>query len=1185
MQPYSKEELLQIAETGRKQIADGYFYTTEEVISACCYENIQICTKMKENKPNNTMKKLSLILLALMVSLFASAQTIEKTYYFNQPSLSQIQGYEQIQFSSCMQSALAGQPSLPWHSVSLMLPQGTEAVAIEVELSDFQTMEGSHNLFPYQSALTYSDPVRTQFEKDEALYASRSVYPAQAYGKLSTQYMNGVGFAFSAFTPVQYVPATGEVRYATRVTVRVTTEAAKSDQSRKLWLNGDNASRAMRLAQNPEMLQTYNSRGRTVGGYDLLVVTTQPYINAFDEYVAFYQARGLRTRVVDLATITSTMEGRDNQEKLRNYIIQEYEENGIMMVNLGGDVPDIPYRGLTCHVTSSSPYDDEDIPADLYYAALDGTWNDDNDYRWGEIGEDDLLPEIGIGRMCFSNPTELANMLHKSMTYQTEPVLGEFRKVTMAGEHLYDDPMSNGSQYLELLIGTHDDNGYTTTGIPENYNFTRLYYEDGNWSGHNLRMAINEGTQYVHHDGHANTNYVAGWVNEDITDANFYGPNGVNHNYTFFHTSGCICGNFPDDCILERMTKIANFAVATFGNSRYGWFNEGQTEGPAIHLHRETEDAYYHDRIPYGGMALRESKIETAPWVNAPGQWEEGALRWNFYDLNMMGDVAVSPWHDEPFTPNISYAAEVLVGTASMDVTVTNANGEGLKNFRCGLFHGEDLIGLGYTDENGNVTIEFAEPISFVGDASLIVTGCDAWPQALPVLCLPGDCSYLVYDGYEISGGAQPDFGQSIQLNVQLKNVGVVAANNVTAILRTDCDYITITDANETIDRIEGGAIVNLDNAFTMDIADDVPNLMKADFDLTCTDGTDTWVSRFAIRLHAPEFSFVGTVIEDSNGDGHVDSGEAAIAHVTVKNTGLATAPETHFSVFCDVPEITLAQNEFQLGAIATNSELTVDIPFTISEGALLGDIYEIGFTVASGHYSNEGSLAIMVGNVMEDWETGDFSKFEWENDPYAPWTVVTENPYEGNYCIKSGTIGDNSVTSLTVSLEVFGEGEISFYRKVSSEEEYDVLFFYIDAFLQDEWSGEVGWGKEQYTLAPGVHEVKWTYFKDMYMSDGSDCAWLDNIVFPPSEIIMATKETVTNGIVLYPNPNKGQFSLSLPEEDCEIVVFNSLGQQVYQQSNAKGMTTLNLEGLNSGMYFVTVKSEKVVSTLKFVKE
>ena len=680
------------------------------------------------------MKKLSLtLILSLMVTLFASAQTIEKTYYFSQPSIRMIGDCEQIQFTDCMQSALAGQPSLPWQSVSLMLPQGTEATSIEVELSDFQTIEGSHNLFPYQTALTYSNPVRRHFEKDEALYASKSVYPAQAYGKLSTQYMNGVGFAFSAFTPVQYVPGTGEVRYATKATVRITTTASKADQSRKLWLSGNNGKRAKRLAQNPEMLESYNSRDFVLGGYDLLVVTPQQYVASFDEYVAFYQARGLRVHVTALETILSSMSGQDDAEKLRNYIIQEYEDNGIMMVNLAGDTQYIPYRCLYCYVTSGGG-DQEDycLPADLYFAALDGNWNDDGDDRWGEIGEDDLLPEIGIGRMCFNNTTELNNMLHKSMTYQSAPVLGEFRNVIMAGEHLYDEPyLSNGSQYLELLIGTHDDNGYTTTGIPENYNFTRLYYEDGNWSGYNLCMAINEGTQYVHHDGHANTNYVAGWVNEDITDANFYGPNGVDHNYTFFHTSGCICGNFPENCILERMTQIANFAVATFGNSRFGWFNEGQTEGPAIHLHRETEDAYYHDRIPYGGMALSEAKIQTAPWVTAPGQWEEGALRWNFYDLNMMGDVACSPWHDEPFTPMVSYPASIDGGQITEQIHVANTNGEGLQNFRCALLSGEDMIGLGYTDETGWATISINGPLN--GLISLIVTGCDAWPQTFHI--------------------------------------------------------------------------------------------------------------------------------------------------------------------------------------------------------------------------------------------------------------------------------------------------------------------------------------------------------------------------------------------------------------------------------------------------------------------
>ena len=1132
------------------------------------------------------MKKLSLILLTLMVSLFASAQTIEKTYQLSQPSVSHIQGYEQIQFAGCMQSALAGQPSLPWHSISLMLPQGMEAVAIEVELSDFQTLEGNHNLYPYQTALTYSNPERKLFEKDETLYASKSVYPAQAYGRLSTQYMNGIGFAFSAFTPVQYIPATGEVRYATKATVRITTGPAKIDQSRKLWLTGNNAARAKRLAQNPEMLETYNSKGRTVGGYDLLVITKQQYVNAFDDYVAFYQARGLRTRVADLETILSTMEGQDNPEKLRNYIIQEYEDNGIMMVNLAGDAPGIPYRGFYCDVlTGGSHETDNDIPADLYYNGLDGNWNDNGNNRWGEIGEDDLLPEIGIGRMCFSSQTELDNMFHKATTYQTEPVLGEFHKVIMGGEHLYDNPNTNGSQYLELLIGTHDDNGYTTTGIPEDYNFTRLYEEQGTWSGTNLRNAINQGTQYVHHDGHANTSYVAGWSNSDITDSNFSGANGVDHNYTFFHTSGCICGDFTSNCILEKMTKIANFAVATFGNSRYGWFNEGQTEGPAIHLHREAEDAYYYERIPYGGMALRECKIQTAPWVNAPGQYEEGALRWNFYDLNMMGDVAVSPWHDEPFTPNVSYTAEILVGLSSADVNVTDDNGEGLKNFRCALFHGEDLVGVGYTDENGNATIEFDEPIDFVDAMSLIVTGCDAWPQTLPVISLPGNCAYVIYDSYEISGGAQPDFGQSIALNMQFKNVGTVNASNVTATLSTDCEYLTLTDATETIATIAGGATVSINNAFALSIADNVPNNTKANFTLTCTDGTDIWESHFNFRLHAPEFTLLSSVIEDANGNGQVDPGETVIVHFTTQNTGLAAAPATMFGVYCSTPEISFGQNEFPQGTVAAGAEFTVDFTFTLSENAQVGVAYEMILATYSGNYSTTGSFIFTVGSLMEDFETGDFSKFDWINESSRAWSVVNNNAYQGLYCAQSGSINDNQSTSLSIMIECFCEGEISFYRKVSSENNFDKLYFYIDGTEKGNWSGEVNWSQITYPLAIGHHELKWTYEKDFSVSSGQDCAWLDNIVFPPTDLITITQETTTNALTLFPNPNKGQFSINLPEEDCEIAVFNSLGQQMYRQSKAQGLTTINLEGLCQGVYFVTVKSASAVSTLKFVKE
>ena len=92
--------------------------------------------------------------------------------------------------------------------------------------------------------------------------------------------------------------------------------------------------------------------------------------------------------------------------------------------------------------------------------------------------------------------------------------------------------------------------------------------------------------------------------------------------------------------------------------------------------------------------------------------------------------------------------------------------------------------------------------------------------------------------------------------------------------------------------------------------------------------------------------------------------------------------------------------------------------------------------------------------------------------------------------------------------------------------------------------------------------------------------AWPQNI----SLDLTATAENTMVDVNIYPNPNKGQFTLSLPEEDCNITICNSLGQVVHQ-SQAHSMTTLNLESLSQGMYFVTVKSEKAVGSLKFVRE
>ena len=1115
------------------------------------------------------------------MSLLTFAQTVEMTYHFDNPKVTELRGYQQISFEGCMQTALAGNPSLPYYAISLMLPQGTEAESIEVELSDFQEVGENISLFPYQPSRTMNDIEARDLVKNEAIYASRGVYPVENHGVVTTQYKNGYGFAFSSFTPVQYIPATGKVMYAKTANVRVNVKASRADHSAMLWGTQEIKNSVKRLAQNPEMVENYQTRGREVTNYDVLIITGANYVDAYAEYREYYNSIGLRNEIITTDAIYASMTGVDNQDKIRNYIIQEYQNNGIIMVVLGGDVDIVPYRGFYCYVTSGGGnQESNNIPADLYYCGLDGTWNDNGNNRYGEPGEDDLLPEIGMSRMSFNSNTDLANMVHKSMSYQQTPVLGEFHKVILAGEHLYDNPTSNGSDYLELLIGTHDDNGYTTVGYPTTYDFTKLYEELGTWSGSALKQAINAGTSYVHHDGHANTSYVAGWYG--VSNSDFSGADGTTHNYTFFHTQGCDCGAFDSDCILEKMVKIQNFAVAVIGNSRYGWFNEGQTEGPGAHLEREMTDAQWNDRIGLLGCAISEGKCMTAPWVTAPGQWEEGALRWNFYDMNVLGDGAVNVWLDEPFTAVVEAPAQVVIGTQSIDVTVTDENGNGLKNYRCLIYMDGEVIAMGATDENGVAEINFEGGLQMVGEMIMKVAGVNSYPQDVEMMAVPSNTPYIVYDSYTLTGGAaQIDFGGDYGLNMVMKNVGSVDASNVTATISCESEYITISQATANLGNIAGNQSVTIDNAFTFSVSDNVPNNTNVRFNIVCTDGTDTWESHFNARIYAPEFELVSAVLETSTG-GALNPGDSGTVHFTLANNGGAAVPSAVFRIFNSHGDISINTTEWTYGEIAAGQEFTADMEFTLSYSVEVGTMYQLFYAAYYGHYILEDAYYISVGQSMDGFETGDFSAFDWHSSSviYA-WEVVTQNPYEGNYCARSSAIQDGETSTLYINVVVGTESQISFYYKVSSESNYDKLHFYIDGTEKNNWSGEVAWTQASYALTPGTHELKWEYTKDVSVSSGSDCAWIDNVSFPASTIITDVKTVVENKVTVYPNPANDVLNIQLGDDQSDIVIYNSLGQVVRRVEAMSGDVQINISDLQKGLYFVKINNE----VLKVVKK
>ena len=1125
------------------------------------------------------MKKLSITLLLLASCVFASAQSITHTYHFDQPTVQQIGEYQTLAFDNSVSNGTVGEPMLPWQSISLMLPQNTEATAIHVVLSDFTEMEGQYNLMPAQRIRPISDDSPFVFEKNEALYHSNEAYPNKTFNTVSTQVLNGVSVAFGGFTPVKYKPASGQVSYAQTVTVTVDYQASRMDNSRKLWLRPETKNSIKRLAQNADMLDNYARRDGALPSYEMLLITPQNYVESFADYVALYAGRGIRVRVAALQDIYNNSTGRDNKEKIRNYIIKEYEDNGISMVLIGGDVDLVPHRNLWCHAQEG--YEDQ-VPSDSYYACLDGTLNDDGDNKWGEVGEDDLLPELSIARLPFNNANQLQTILSKTFSYLTSPVLGEFHKPILAGEHLGDGVYA--SMDLERLIGEVNFNGYTTYGYPEDYDFVRVYETPTHWwNPDELAAAINDGTQYVNHFGHANTSYVAGWYNWDITPSLFAGANGTDHNYFIFKSQGCICGDFADDCILERMVVNQTGAVAAIGNSRYGWYNQ-LGDGPSSHYHRELIDAYCHERMAGLGEALKESKIQTSPFITMDG--EIGVLRWSFYALNALGDVGLSAWFDEPFTPDIDCPTTLPVGTNRIPVTVKDESGEGVYNFECRLFKGDELIALATTDADGEAELNFAA-VNNNDVLDLYVTGMNGWPQHLEIGFDNPNCAHVLFDSYTLNDpDGQVDFSESQSLNMTFRNVGNYSAYAVSAILTCEQpQYIEVTNGYTGFLIVNAYGTTTRENAFAFTVSDDVPDQFVATFTLTCTDDVDTWVSQFEIPINAPDFGPIATILEEveGNGNGHADTGETLTLHFTGKNTGHSLSPNTVFGVFCSAPEICFDQNFFNVGDLAAGEPFTVDFTMSITE-ARTATAFELILATYSGNYVVYDSYLVNVNSEIEDFETGDFSKFDWQFEGEGGWEIVHNGTFEGQSCAHTTPMGHLCQAVMSLDYEFTYDNEISFYLRTSTETGYDFLVFYVDGERYGRWAGETGWTYVTFIIPQGTHHLSWSYEKDGGATGGQDCVWVDNIVLPPMEVVLDVEEdgpsTGSGAFSIYPNPTNGDFTVEL-RQTSQVSVFNAMGQQVLSLNEASGLQHLHLDA--AGVYFVRISNANGVEVKKVV--
>jgi len=206
---------------------------------------------------------------------------------------------------------------------------------------------------------------------------------------------------------------------------------------------------------------------------------------------------------------------------------------------------------------------------------------------------------------------------------------------------------------------------------------------------------------------------------------------------------------------------------------------------------------------------------------------------------------------------------------------------------------------------------------------------------------------------------------------------------------------------------------------------------------------------------------------------------------------------------------------------IAINyNETTSPIDYILDENfygpcAVVAEYYPDSLDPNSPYVKVYWGCGLPTGGIVEDFETGDFSKVDWQLDGSYPWTITTNSPYEGTYCMKSGGAGvANVVSNMTVTVNVPADGQMSFYGKISCENNWDYGYFYIDGVQKGSYSGTSSWVERVFDITEGEHTFQWRYTKDGSVNSNDDCFYVDYISFlrqPDAAVAGMTNDVESN--------------------------------------------------------------------------
>ena len=1000
-----------------------------------------------------------------------------------------------------------GAPDMPVFSRYVAVPRGAtvKVNVLNERVEQFENME----IAPAPRIPKDNEQGPLHYEKNPAIYSKDAFYPQDFVMVSEPMKIRGVDVVIVAVSPFQYNPVTKKLIVHRDVKLEVSFEGGTGhfgeDRLRNRWWEPILRDMVINEASIPELpkTRTFTNNGREDEGCDYLIITPDDatFKAWADSIRVFRTKQGILTKVV-----TTTDVGGNTTSAIEQYVNDAYNNWAIppaavlLMADYG-----------TSGNTIISPTYNNYCASDNIYADVDG----------------DQLPDVVFARMTAQNEGHLQTMVTKVLNYErTPPTNPDFyaHPITAMGwqtERWFQLCSEIVAGFLENELGKsvsrenaiysgNPDGGVWSTAT-NTATILDVFGEDGlgyipdspdyldDWGGNASRINedINNGAFILQHRDHG---YEQGWGEPAYSSSDIDGL--TNEDLTFVFSVNCLTGRFDysSECFAEKFHRSQYGALGIIAATQvsYSFVNDTYVWG--------MYDNMWPDFLPDYGTNPEARGVIPA-FANAAGKYFLEQSNWPYNGNNKEvtyhlfhdhGDAFSTVYYEVPQYLSVDHDEVLLSG---LDYFTVKANEGALICLSIG-----DQI-LATAEATGNeqeIAIPPQDPGIYI---DIVITLQNYYRYQNQIEVIPPEGAYCMYDDHTINdtcgnGNNKPEFNENILINLSMKNLGIEDAANVMVTLSSQDSYIEFMDDSEDYDSILAGQTVNRDLAYKFHITDDVPDQHQAKIDITATDANDsTWNSKFFMVVSAPKLSLGNMIIDDSelgNDNGRLDPGETAIMKIATSNKGHCVA----YNVVCTLTSynqfITVEEEEQTIPMLSLFGAAYPEYTVTVSDDAPDGIIAQMHYHVTTAGYSETKNYYPKIGLFLEDWETGNFDKYNWVQGGDLPWQITMEYPYQGYFHVRSGEISDNQTSELSISYEVMSDDNIRFYKKVSSEIDFDKLKFYIDGQLRGTWSGtSTGWTQESFPVAPGNHTFLWVYQKDYATSEGADCAWLDYIELP----------------------------------------------------------------------------------------